>query len=255
MTPRQIQTSRKGFTLLEMLLSFAVTGMVFTAVFAGLSQFMVFSTQDEISQSLREDLLLSMSRICKDVNLSTNVVPRAGTVATDNTNLVIRQPILDASGEIVAGQFQFVTYSILTGLQERGLLRQVWSAEDAPEANASEIINNSIVALGFLYGGKPISLVTNLTVIKDLEVVVVSGRETGLRLERGTTLSEDIYSDLAILDQLLDYGMDFPSLRSFIDYMNSNRMDVTIAATMGAGTMRNKKALGLKTPAAPYSPI
>jgi hypothetical protein len=36
--------------------------------------------------------------------------------------------------------------------------------------------------------------------------------------------------------------------------MNSSRMDVTIAATMAAASMRNKKALGLKTPASPYSP-
>lgn len=254
MTPSMEKTRPNGFTLLEMLVSFTITGLIFSAVFTGFSQFMVLSTQDEISQNLREDLLLSMGRVFKDINLSANVIPRAGTVATDNTNLVLRQPIVNATGEIVAGQFQYVTYTIKTGLQERGLIRQLWASEEDDEPLHTEIVDDSIVALGFLYGGKPISQVTNLTVIRDLEVVVVTGRKTGLRLPHGTVVDSSDYPDLIVLDQLLDYGMDFPTLRSFIDNMNRNRMDVTIAATMGAATMRNKKALGLKTPASPYSP-
>lgn len=253
MTPKT-KIHQKGFTLLEVLVGFAITGLVFSAVFTGFSQFMVISTQDEISQNLREDLLLSMGKVCKDINLSANVIPRAGGVATDNTNLVLRQPILSVTGEIVADQFRYVTYTIKTGINERGLIRQIWAAEDDEEPLQTEIVDDSIVALGFLYGGKPIAQVTNLTVVRDLEVVVVSGRKTGLRLSQGTTMDSSDYPDLRVLDQLLDYGMDFPALRSYIDSMNSSRMDVTIAATMAAASMRNKKALGLKTPASPYSP-
>ncbi len=254
MTLPGVKTHQSGFTLLEVLVGFVITGLVFSAVFTGFSQFMMLTTQDEISQNLREDLLLSMGRVCKDVNLSANVIPRAGTIFSDNTNLALRQPILSASGEILADQFQYVSYTIKNGVQERGLIRQVWAVEDAEEALQTEVVDDSIVALAFLYGGKPIAQVTNLTVIRDLEVVVVSGRKTGLRLPAGATLGSSDYPDLTVLNQLLEYGMDFPTLRSYIDTMNNNRMDVTIAATMGAATMRNKKALGLKTAAAPSSP-
>jgi len=243
MTSARKKTHQNGFTLLEMLVGFVITGLVFSVVFTGFSQFMMISTQDEISQNLREDLLLSLGRICKDINLSANVIPRAGSVVTDNTNLVLRQPILSATGEILADQFQFVTYTIRTGISQHGLIRQVWAGEEDEEPLDTDIVDDSIVALGFLYGGKPIAQVTNLTVIRDLEVVVVSGRKTGLRLAQGTNVESSDYPDLTVLDQLLDLGMDFPTLRSFIDSMNRSRMDVTIAATMGAGTMRNKKAL------------
>src|SRR3990172_5482455 len=106
---------------MEMLLGFAITSFIFAAVFTCLGQFMVFSTQDEISQNLREDLLLTMGKICKDINLSTNVVPRAGSLATDNTTLVLRQPVVSATGVVEVGSFQFVTFALKTGDQGRGL--------------------------------------------------------------------------------------------------------------------------------------
>ncbi|MCG3198277.1 MAG: hypothetical protein GHCLOJNM_02772 [bacterium] len=253
MKPRRSGTRSGGFTLTEMLVAFAVTTLVMAGVFQGMSHFLLINAQDEIHQNLRNDLLLTMGQICKDINLSTNVVSQAGTMTTDNTTLVLRQPVVGATEEIENDTFQYVIYTIRSGVSERGLLRQVWLAEDAEEPSESRILNDSIVALGFLFGGKPSTQVTNFHTIRDIEVILVSGRETGLRLASGDYNSTAEYSDLSILNSLLDYGLDFSSLRNYIDYMNGERVDVTIAATMGASTFRNKKALGIKTTSAPTS--
>lgn len=251
MKPSRVGAGSGGFTLTEMLVAFTVTTLVMAGVFQGMSHFLLINAQDEIHQNLRNDLLLTMGQICKDINLATNVVSQAGTLVTDNTTLVLRQPVVGATEEIDADSFQYVTYTILSGVSLSGLVRQVWLEEGAEEPSDTRLLNDSIVALGFLFGGKPSTQVTNYNTIRDIEVILVSGRETGLRLIGTDSITTREYSDLAILNTLLDYGLDFSSLRSYIDYMNGERVDVTIAATMGASTFRNKKALGLKTSEAP----
>jgi len=241
-----------GFSLLEMLIALSIVTAVGAAVFTALSQVLLFSTQDEISQNLRDDLLLTMGRIRKDLHISTNVLPKTGNRISGGTVIVLRQPVLDAAERIVDDSFQFVSYSILPGPPgEGGLLREVWPTEDAGSPSETVILNDSIVALGFLYGGKTIQQVANLTAIRDIEVILVSARETGLQGRDGDYVTVSDFYELEILNELLDYGLEFPYLRMFLDYINASKVDVVVSSSMGTATLRNRKSLGRKTVAEP----
>ena len=248
------KVSARGFSIVEMMIGMAVMTLVGSAVFSGLSQVLLFSAQDNLSQQLRNDLLLSMARIRRDIQLSTNVVPRAGSRVTNGVTLVLRQPVVNENEQIVDDEFRFVTYTVIFNRYGKGgLLREVWPAEDAGQPEHRSFLNEAIVGAGFLFGGKPITQVANLTVIKDLEVILVSGRETGLPMPEGAYLDSSDFSELVIIEDLLRFGLDFPSLRRYIDYINASKVDVMISTSMGTATLRNKKVLGLETPGTPVS--
>jgi hypothetical protein len=230
-----------------MLVAFAVTSLVGSLVFKGLSQFLLFSAYDKVNQDLRGDMLLSMDQLCKDINLCTNVIPKAGGLLTDNTTLALRRPKVDADGNIQAGAFEYVTYTVKTGSSTSGMVRQVWAQTTDQTPVETVVLNDSIVALGMLFGGKPIGQVTNLTVIRDIEIILVAGRKTGLKLTSANSLSTTAFTDLTVLTPMLDQGIEFESLRDYIDQMNSDKVDIALSATMGAATFRNQRALGLKT--------
>ena len=246
------QAASAGFSIVEMMIGLAIMTLVSVAVFAGLSRVLLFSAQDNLSQQLRNDLLLSMGRIRKDIQLSTNAVPRAGSRATNGVTLVLRQPVTDENEEIVDDQFRFVSYTVIFNMYGAGgLLREVWPTEDAAQPEHQSFLNEAIIGVGFLYGGKPIAQVTNLTVIKDLEIILISARETGLPMPDGAYVSASDFSELVLIEDLLRIGLDFPSVRSYIDFVNASKMDVMISTTMGTATLRNRKVLGLETPGAP----
>jgi prepilin-type N-terminal cleavage/methylation domain-containing protein len=248
-------SAARGFSLLELLVGLSIVTFVSASVFTGLSQVMLFAAQDEIAQDTRADLLITMGQIRKDLHMSTNVVPQAGGKIAGGDVLVLRQPVLDAAEEIVDDAFQFVTYSVEGGAPgEGGLLREVWATEDAAVPTESRMLNNSVIGAGFLFGGKSLFSVTNMSAIRDVEMVLISARETGLRMDRGEYYTVDDFSDLDCLHEMLQYGMEFPYVRMFIDYINSVHVDVTVASSMGSATMRNRKALGLKTPGEPVLP-
>ena len=253
--PFEFPPAMRGATLLELVIGLSIVTFVSASVFTGLSQVLLFTTQDEIAQNTRADLLLTMGQIRKDIHLSANVVPQAGGRIAGGDVLVLRQPVLDAAEEVVDDAFQFVTYSVQGGGPgESGLVREVWATEDAATPSETRILNDCIIGAGFLFGGKSLFSVTNMTAIRDVEVVLISARETGLPMMQGEAYTVNDFSELEILQEMLRYGMEFPYVRMFIDYVNSMHVDVTVASSMGSATMRNRKALGLKTPGEPVLP-
>lgn len=242
----------KGVTLFELLIGLAVSTMVTAAVFSGMSSVMLFSSQDEIVQRLRDDLYITMNYIRRDCRLATNVVAKAGGRFTDGTTLVLRQPRLGLDNEIVDDEFQWVTYTVEDAgpNSDGGLIRELWHDPEAAEPVERKVLNTSIVTLGFLYGGKSVANVSNLVLVRDVEMILISARETKLKRGAGTTdVSE--FLNVEDLEYLAESGVDFTYLRAFIDYMNATKVDVVIASSMGAATVRNQRALGLKTPEPP----
>ena len=252
MNKTDTQSTSRGYTLTELLVGMNVILLSSAAVFALISHVMLFSSQEENYQQIRNDLLLTMGQIRKDIQLSTNVVPSVGFRTTGNTTLALRQPALDMSGDILEGVFEFVTYSVGPRTSsQHGLFREVWASETASAPLHSRILNKNIVALGFLYGGDNVSNTSDLTPIMDIQIFLVSGRETGLNLASGTNSSQSTDADLMLINESISYGLDFFEVRNYIDYMNSEKKDLAIATSMGTAAMRNKKALGLKTPGVP----
>lgn len=243
------RTASSGFTLLEVLIGLGVSLFVGSAVFTALSQVMVQAAQDETNHELRNDLVLTLSQIQRDIRIATNVYPKAGSHSTSATTLVLRQPVTDFNNDIQEDEFQFVTYTVVWGSGNSAgkLTREVWTTEESTQPVETRVLNENIVALGFLYGGKKITQVTNLTPILDVEVVLVSGRETGLTLQGQAAYSISSLAELSVIGDLLDYGMEFPTLRFYLDNMNRYNVDIIVAASMGSAQLRNKKALGLKT--------
>jgi hypothetical protein len=218
----------------------------------------MFTTQEEMYQNLRNDLLLSMANIRKDVHLATNVVPKAGTRVTGNMTLVLRQPVLDGNEEVVDDTFQYVSYTIdgslwnaSSGDLAGGILREVWDDINATAPTEQELLNDSVIALGFLYGGQSSNGITNFNDVRDIEIIMISGRETGLSIPTGEVVTEEDYYDLAVLEQFLEYGLEFPYVRVYLDYINSQRVNVAVASSMGSATFRNQRVLGLTGEAAP----
>lgn len=253
MNRRTHPAREKGATLTELLIGLSVATMVTSSVFAGLSQYLLFATQDEISQNLRDDLYLTSNNIRRDIRLATNVVGNAGTRTTSGTTICLRQPRLDQNFDLVVGEFDYVTYTLQaspTGGQG-GLLREVWDERDDGEPSESQILNENIVTVGFLFGGKSILSVENLTLIRDVEMILISARETGLSLRAGQTTNYGDYLDVEELAYMAQSGIDFSYLRAYIDYMNSVKVDVSIASSMGAATVRNKNSMGIQTIEAP----
>jgi len=253
--PGERPSTTRGFSLLELLIGLSVVTFVSASVFTGFSQVMLFAVQDEIAQNTRADLLITMGQIRKDIHMAANVVPQAGGKIAAGDVLVLRQPVLDAAEEIVDVTFQFVTYTVEGGGPGvGGLVREVWATEDAAIPVESRKLNDCVIGAGFLFGGKALSSVPNMTAIWDVEVVLISARETGLQMARGEYYTEEDFSDLDCLREMMKYGMESPYVRMFIDYINAMHVDVTVASSMGSATMRNRKALGLKTPGVPVSP-
>src|SRR3972149_6956992 len=92
---RRALKGSSGFSLVELSVSMTVVTLIATGVFSGITQMLMFTTQEEMYQNLRNDLLLTMANIRKDGHLATNVVPQAGTRITGGMTLVLRQPVLD----------------------------------------------------------------------------------------------------------------------------------------------------------------
>ncbi|MCA9425048.1 MAG: hypothetical protein KC931_01970 [Candidatus Omnitrophica bacterium] len=241
--------AEKGATLIELLIGLGVCLLVGSSVFAGLSRVMLFSSQDEITQNLRDDLYISMNYIRRDCRLATNVVAQAGTRLTSGTTLVLRQPKVDLNNEIVDEEFQFVTYTVEGEGSNGGggLVRELWNEQDDPEPIERKILNENVVTLGFLYGGKAIGNLENLTVVRDIELIMISARETGLVLQSATGGDIGDYINVEDLQYMAESGIDFSYLRAYIDYMNSSKVDITVASSIGAATVRNKRSLGLNT--------
>jgi hypothetical protein len=242
----------------ELSVGLTVVTLISAGVFSGISQMMLFTTQEEMYQNLRSDLVLTMSNIRRDLHLSTNVVPTVGGKSTGGTTLIMRQPSLDENEEIVEDSFQYVIYSIDpaatgSGTLTGGLVRQVWSGTNSTSPLETEVVNDSILGVGFLYGGQPISQVSNLNTIRDIQIILVSGRETGLILKDGIDISEEDFYELEILQTFMDQGLEFPYLRAFIDYINTFRVEVALSTSMGTATFRNQRVLGLKGEAPPSS--
>ncbi|MCA9442632.1 MAG: hypothetical protein KC964_17650, partial [Candidatus Omnitrophica bacterium] len=114
------------------------------------------------------------------------------------------------------------------------------------QPNESKILNEYIVTAGFLYGGKSIWNVENLTLIRDVEVILIGARETGLVRHGGGETNIGDYFDTDDLAYMAESGVDFSYLRAYIDYMNSIKVDLSVASTMGAATVRNKDAMGIQ---------
>ncbi len=242
------KNSAKGATLTELLVGLAIATMVSSSVFAGLSQFMLFASQDEISQNLRDDLYLTMNNIRRDLRLATNVVSNAGTRTTSGTTICLRQPQLDMNFDLVVGEFDYVTYSLEASAieGEGGLIREVWDERDDGAPTETSTLNEYIVTLGFLYGGKSLFDVENLTLIRDVEMILISARETRLTLESNGEANVGDYFDTEDLAYMAESGVDFSYLRAYIEYMNSIKVDLTIASSMGAATVRNKDPMGIQ---------
>lgn len=251
MTRRAFPCRRAGYTLLEVLIATTIVVLISTAVFTGLAQYALLSSQEEVHLRLRQDLILSMDQVKRDIQAATNVVPRAGSRVTNNTTLVLRRPVLDAAGNVVVGAFEFITFA--AAHLGDGLVREVWATETAQQPADQRVLNESIIAVGFLYGGRSIQDVTNLTLVRDVEVLLVSSRETGLRRKGDGRAQVNEYFDLAWINTLLQFGEPFRALRAHMDRISQYRMDVMLAASTGAASMRNRRGLGLVESAPPVA--
>ncbi|MCA9445850.1 MAG: hypothetical protein KC931_01955 [Candidatus Omnitrophica bacterium] len=72
------------------------------------------------------------------------------------------------------------------------------------------------------------------------------GGETGLVRHGGGETNIGDYFDTDDLAYMAESGVDFSYLRAYIDYMNSIKVDLSVASTMGAATVRNKDAMGIQ---------
>lgn len=252
MRPRLLSSESAGFTLTEIMVASSILLIVSTGVFVGLSYFAVMSSQDALFNDLRYDVLLTMDAVRRDINLSTNVVPMAGTRVTDNTTLVLRKPVQDAAGNVVVDSFEYVVYVASRG--QTGLVREIWPDVGASGPSWQRVLNEAIVAAGFTYSGRPISQVDNLTTVRDVGIILVSARETGLRSHDAEVVEMSQFLDAELIGTLLRLEAPFHAVRYYIDYVNAHNLSVAIDGSSGAATMRNRRALGLITMTPPLLP-
>lgn len=236
---------RAGFTLIENLMALAILMVLSAAVFASLAHSWVMASQDEVNNEVREDVVLTMNRVMRDVQLASNVVPQVSFRKTRDSCLVLRQPVITPDGSVVEDQFHHIVYTLSkTGV---GLVRERWTDPAATAPAHQEMISDSIVAVGFLYSGQTIAQVANLTKVRDVEIMLVSARETGLRRRTSRNVTAGQLLDPAMLRTMFQYGAPFEQVRLFIDLINTQRVDVAMSASTGAASMRNRRTLGLKT--------
>lgn len=232
----------RGFTLVETLLALAIMGIVSAMVFSAMSDFLAQSFRTREFQELREDLYLTMDTLRRDLLVSSNVVAAIGSRTTGNNTLVLRQPIVSATGEMTPGVFRLVCYSAVSG--GTGLVREVWNGPGEERPAESRLLNDRIVVANFLYNGGPFVEVADPLDVRTVDVLLASVRETGLRA--GSATYEGLVGGpLHALQQSSRYSPYFPSLQDMIEAINRECHNLILATTYGSVMLRNRRALGL----------
>lgn len=246
-----VKRSSRGFTTVEVLFALTLTSLIYATVFAGLTQFLIYFAKDEASQQLGSDLATAMIRVRNDIRVATQVVPKLGDLKTGDTTLILKQPILDNSGRMVPDEFQHVVYSYSVPLE--GVLRQVWPATAEVENETpfqSDILEAVNASVGFLFDGEFASSVEDGTRVRNVDVYLIGGRETGVLLDGVTFFGESGSPGYATLYTTLDYETDIAPpestllLNQYVDSKDALKKDVEIQMARTTVALRNRVPIG-----------
>ena len=243
--------TKHGFTTVEVLFALTLTSLIYATVFAGLTQFLIYFAKDEASQQLGSELATAMIRVRNDIRVASQVVPELGEMKTGDTMLILKQPVLDNTGWVVPGEFQHVAYSFSVPLE--GVLRQVWPAtaevENEPPSQ-SDVLEAANASVGFLFDGELASAVENATDVRNVDVYLIGGRETGVLLDGITFFGETGSSGYDVLYRTLDYETDIAPpettllLNQYVDSMDAIKRDVEIQMARATVALRNRVPIG-----------
>jgi len=237
-------SNNRGFTLAELTLSLGMVTLISAATFSGQMNLMLTASRDEVYQGLRDEVLLSLDHLERDISLSTNVYPAIGSAGnmrtTGDTTLVLRQPVYNDDNTIAPGAFQYVCYTIPNN--STLLVREEWADKNSMVPTISKVLNKNIVGMAFLYGGKTFTEVTDMFAVSEVYTLLIGGQPTGTPLPAGKSLDVSDVSDLLQFDGLVFTGLNPTHLPPNLDQINLDRQDFLFSSPIAGTTLRNHRA-------------
>lgn len=178
MRSRNTRGILQGFTLVELMVGLAIFSMIMTMIMVAY----VGSQRDFITGIAKLDLnrntRLTLDWMRRDIKAADSLIasrPINGTTyTTGNSELIIRMPSVDASGNIIAAS-DYVVYHVSTTDPTR--LERIVSA-DAGSSRSSGTANVALQlsAIQFSSGGIGLSAVGSLASVDTVEVSITTAK-------------------------------------------------------------------------------
>ena len=194
-----IESNKKGFTLVELLVAMAITGIVAGAIFTAFqSQQKSYITQDQVTE-MQQNLRAGMGLMVREIRMAGCDPTRAAAadIQTANANsITFTLDITNTAGTgdpdgLLDGPNENITYSLYTagGIQKLG--------RKSPSTANNQPVAENIDALDFVYLDSNGAPTVTISDIRSAQITMVAraGREdpgfannTAYKNQQGTTI-------------------------------------------------------------------
>lgn len=181
------QKRRLGFTLVELQVSLFIA---LITLLAAMSLYIFYWRTFVIGNTVLDiyaNSRVAMEMISRDVRMAAQVVSSHTPYTTTSNCAVLKVPSIDASGNVIASHYDYITYK----LQGSDLYRIVQKDSLSSRLTENRVVAHYCSALWFSSGGVMLSDVSNLSAINTISIFLPLNTST-ISLSGGGTVTPSI---------------------------------------------------------------